>query len=75
MQVFWFRISVQGHLPVKHASLTSFLDGLVPTPAASLLAQLRSTLGEAFSFSLPEPGIAVVVLSGLAMVVLIISRR
>lgn len=60
---------------MPNASLTMLLDTLLPAASTSLLAQFRTTLGEAFSVSLPEPGTAVIVLSGVAMVALIISRR
>ena len=58
-----------------NASLTSFLDSLRPAAATSIFARIESTLGSVFNFSLPEPSTAVVVLSGLAMVVAIIARR
>ncbi len=55
--------------------LTSLLDTLLPTATTSIFARIESTLGSVFGFSLPEPSTAVVVLSGLAMLVAIIARR
>jgi hypothetical protein len=60
---------------MPNTTLTSFLEGLLPGASSSLFARLESTLGSVFNFSLPEPSTAVVVLSGLAMVVAIIARR
>jgi hypothetical protein len=60
---------------MPNTTLTSFVEGLLPAASSSLFARLESTLGSVFNFSLPEPSTAVVVLSGLAMVVAIIARR